>query len=83
MKSIEKIVTYDGVEHNDYLRAKRHLEEEFGRRVTALGHKFAPAGVSYKLFTSLIEQELATFGELIRIKNDMEFDKPKLGQFME
>lgn len=83
MKIIEKFATIDGVEHDSMQQAKRHLENEFAKRVTTLGHKFAPAGIRYSQFVELIESNLETFAELIQIKADMEMEKKKLGQFMD
>jgi hypothetical protein len=81
MKIIEKFQTHDGVEHDSMQQGQRHLDNEFGKRVTALGHKFAPAGVKYSEFTRLIEENLPVFAELIRIKADMAMDKKPLCQF--
>jgi len=75
MKPITRIATFDGKEHRDALAAERHLDEEFGRRVSALGHKFAPAGVKYSEFHKLVEENLHVFAELLRIKADLKIEE--------
>ena len=70
MKAATRYETYDGKLFETQQAATRHLDQLFGALITGLAHRVILAE-KYTKVVALLEHEVATMREIIRIKDDM------------
>lgn len=76
MKSVYMIRTRDGELHPDFETATRHVNKQYGQKLSSLAHKVAVQGDGkYKLTQEFIDENLSLFVELHEIRQDLILDE--------
>lgn len=73
MKQVTRIKTFDGMIHDNQKEAERHLDRLYSDAITRIAHNLVQ--LHYSQIAEYVDQNLARFEELAKIKRDMIIEK--------
>jgi hypothetical protein len=73
MRLVQKFQTADGATHDTEGQARRHTEKRYGEPLSRLAHQLVRIE-QYSDMTAFLDEHLAEFAELARIKEDLKLE---------
>lgn len=75
MRIVNKIETFDGELHDEVDDAISHVENIYGKKLTAIAHAIVGLDWRYTAVLEYIDKHLVEFVQLYEIRKDLQMDK--------